>query len=130
MADPEDLPRFDAERLAAEIRKGDPEAVALAAKQLFDTGLGRHVLAAFLIENGVGQQLGRPGMSPQDLAYQVGRHDAALSLVETVYDQASLIVTLFNSAPPTLEENHEPEPDLEGQFIGGLGDVSDLDDFG
>jgi hypothetical protein len=120
--------KFDALRLMDEVRKADPEAIAQAFSHVFDNGLGRLVLALHLMESGVGNPIGRPGMSAEELFYAVGRHDAAISLAARVYDPAALAVATLTGE---LEgSTNEHETDLQGEFTSGLGAVGDPDDLG
>lgn len=122
-------PRFDAQRLMDELRKGDagdPEAVALAFREVFDTGLGRLVLGVHLLECGVGNVIGRAEMTDAELRYRVGMHDAAIRLAGRVFDPAALAVMTITGE---LERSDAYEPDPEGQFMSGLGAVGDADDL-
>lgn len=91
-----DLPVFDSARLIADVRKGDPQALADAYRHTFGHELGRLVLAHHLADCGVGSALGR-----EDLEYAAGRHDAAIALASKAgFDQASLAVAVLTD---TLE---------------------------
>lgn len=121
-------PRFDAVQLMGALRKGDPEAVAVAFRDTFDTGAGRLVLGLHLMECGVGNVIGRPDMSDAELRYRVGMHDAAVLLASRVYDPAALAVATLTGE---LEgSSHAFEPNPEGEFVSGLGAVGDPDDLG
>lgn len=123
----DDAPKFDAARLMADLRGGDPEAVALAFNTVFDTGLGRLVLGLHLMDCGVGNIIGKPGMTHDELAYAVGRHDAAVALASRVFDPAALVVATFTGE---LEGSYAPEPNFEGEFLSNRGVVGDLGDDG
>ena len=105
----DEAPRaFDAARLIADIRKGDPAAMDQAFKVTFGNDLGRLVLARHLADCGVGRQFNPAGWSDADLRYAVGVHDGALDLaVKAGFDQASVIAAL---ATDTLEGETDEEP--------------------
>jgi hypothetical protein len=119
-------PRFDAARLMAELRENNPEAVAQAYSHVFDTGLGRLVLGLHLMDCGVGNRIGKPGMTDAELYYAVGRHDAAIELASKIYDPASMAVSVITGK---LEgKDDAPEIQSQGEFTGGLGHVVGDDD--
>ena len=134
MSEPEDLPAFDATRLAAEIRAGDAFALAQAFRHVFTGELGRLVLAAHARDCFVAQQIG-PGQSADDLQYRAGLHDGALKLAQAAgYDQAALITTIL--ANPIQEpEDHDRSRD-DGHPDANWGDgyqpdpTGELDGFG
>lgn len=119
-----DAPTFDAARLIADVRKGDPVALKQAYAVTFGNDLGRLVLAHHLAECGVGNALGVGG-STREMAYQAGRHDAALQLVTAAaLDQASLVVAILtDNLEGTTDDdafNYRSEPE---------GYIPDDDDF-
>lgn len=107
MADETAPPAFDAARLIADVRKGDPGALEQAYKVTFGNDLGRLALANFLASCGVGGRFGA-GLSDADLRYAAGRHDAAIELASLAqFDQAAIIAAL---ATDILEGNSDEEP--------------------
>ena len=108
MSDAAAPPTFDAARLIADMRKGDPIAIEEAYTRTFGNNLGRLVLAHHLAVCGVGNKIGGLGVSPGDLAYAVGRHDAAIELALAAhFDQAAVVAAL---ASETLEGNDDADP--------------------
>ncbi|HUO21710.1 MAG TPA: hypothetical protein VMU59_04275 [Caulobacteraceae bacterium] len=89
-------PAFDAKRLIADIRKGDPDAIARAYRATFDNQVGRLVLAHHLADMGVGNVFGQ-GLTDAELRYAVGRHDAAIALAHAaLFDQAAISVAVLS----------------------------------
>lgn len=116
MSDPADeyVPKFDAARLIAEIRRGDGRALEQAYAYTFGNELGRLVLAHHLAECGVGNALGA-----ENLKYAAGKHDGALSLASKAgFDQASLAVAVLSDE---LEERATDETS-QFRFEGVAGD--------
>ncbi|MGH6955296.1 MAG: hypothetical protein ACREEW_01370 [Caulobacteraceae bacterium] len=107
-------PDFDAARLIADVRKGDPAALAQAYKITFGHDLGRLVLAHHMAECGVGNALGG-AQSAGALRYQAGRHDAALALASAAgFDQASIAVAVLSDTLQGTQDddafNHPSDP--------------------
>ena len=107
---------FDHARLIADMRRGDPEAMAEAYRMTFGSDFGRLVLLDHLQKCGVGRQLG-----DESLKYKAGMIDGAISLcVAAGYDQVSLAATVLTDQ---LEEN----PDGAAFFHPETPDDDDLD---
>lgn len=97
-----DTPKFDAARLIAEVRRGEPGAIEQAYKVTFGNDLGRLVLAHHLAECGVGNALGA-----EALKYKAGVHDAAISLASKAgFDQAAIAVGVLTD---NLEERSDEQ---------------------
>ena len=100
-------PAFDAARLIADVRKGEPEAIAQAYQRVFGNDMGRLVLAHHLATCGVGGRFG-PDLTDQQLRYAAGRHDAAIELATSaLFDQAAIVVATLTD---NLEGNSHEEP--------------------
>jgi len=112
---------FDAARLIADLRRGDPGAIAQAYRITFAAELGRLVLAHHLAECGVGNALAPSATSGQTLFYAAGRHDGALLLATAAgYDQASLAVAVLTDQLEGTSDDaafNHPAP-LEGYEPG------------
>lgn len=97
-------PPFDAARLIAEMRRGDPAAIEQAYRFTFGNDLGRLVLMHHLSQAGVGSVIG-PHLGDGELRYAVGRHDAAIMLANAAgYDQAAIAAAVITD---TLEGNDD-----------------------
>jgi hypothetical protein len=104
-------PPFDYEALTAQLRKGDQTAIAQAYKTIFDSELGRFVLAHHLLECGVGRRYGNEASDAQ-LRYARGMEDAALDLAELAgFDPAMHAVAVLHyplKGPPDDLPSDEP----------------------
>lgn len=106
MADDAAPPPFDAARLIADLRKGDPAAISQAYKRTFGDEMGRLVLGHFMSECGVGAVFNAHA-TDAELRYQVGQYNAALTLAQMAgYDQSSAISEVFTGE---LEGNTDDE---------------------
>ncbi len=93
---------FDAARLIADVRRGDPEAISEAYRRTFGHEMGRLVLAHHLADCGVGSALGH-----KQLKYAAGKHDAAILLASLAgFDQAALAVAVLTD---NLEERSDDQ---------------------
>jgi hypothetical protein len=113
METPPHAQAFDAARLIADLRKGDPEAIERAYRATFASDLGRLVLAHHLSACGVGNAFG-PHLSDAELRYQVGRHDAAIDLASrALIDQSSIVGEILSEslqgATDDAHANHPPD---------------------
>lgn len=117
----EATPAFDAVKLIADIRAGDPRALDGAYRVTFGTELGRLVLAHHLQDCGVGNALGG-----QDLAYRAGRHDGALALAAKAgFDAASIAVAVLTDQLQEPDNDGSSHLGLAGDDRGGgAGDFS------
>lgn len=109
---PAEIIPFDAEKLVADIRKGDGTALQQAYRVTFGTEMGRIVLAHHLQECGVGNALGE-----KKLKYSAGRHDAALLLASKAgFDQASLAVAVLTDDLRGGNDNGDQSSRTEPRF--------------
>lgn len=110
------LPEFDARKLIALVRKGEPEAIRQAYAFTFGTDLGRLVLAHHLASCGVGRLSGS-GVSTDDRHYAAGQHDAALMLAEEAgYGQAALAVAVLTDELTEENSHGDPRPSADPDF--------------
>lgn len=108
----EAAPAFDVGKLIADVRKGG-EPVERAYRLLFDTELGRLVLAHHLAECGVGRRYGSEATAAQ-LRYSTGMQDAALELARMAgFDHVDhAVAVMTDHSEGTTDDaafNHQPD---------------------
>jgi hypothetical protein len=100
---PADLPKLDTKRLIALLVMGDQVVIDEAYQRVFNTELGRVVLAHHMMECGVGNPI--TAETDSALREVVARHNAALELAAKAgIGQAAIVAATITG---TLEENDD-----------------------
>lgn len=117
-----DAPKFDAARLIADLRAGDPQALDDAYRATFCTDMGRLVLADFMSDMGVGRPIPIQ-LGDGELRQYVGQHNAALALAAKAgFDQSAIVAQVLSE---NLEGNSNDRRFNHDDDRSDHGDFSD-----
>lgn len=106
-----ELLQFDTHAVLARLRRGDPDAITMAYRQVFAGEMGRFVLAHIASEAGVGQRFGAPGLTVGELAYHQGGHDVAVEILGRAgFDPPSAVLMAMTGLLEGRDDEHSSQP--------------------